>query len=233
VSDRLVERVFVKVPARRTESNGPQEWLRSQARRIGDLMPVSTLGRRTETGSLRSRDEFERLYFAMSDRLLIYLARRTADPETARDLWAETWARAYESRGRFRGSVQAEREAWLLGIARHVLAGYYKRGQVEQRGLSRLRLEPPAMSERDIDRIERRAGLGTLRVELKSALSELAADQREALELRIVQGLPYPEVASRMGINEPAARARVSRGLRALARALDASVADFELGDWT
>ena len=196
-------------------------------------MPVSKLGGRAGAGSLQTRDEFERLYFAMSDRLMLYLARRTADPETARDLWAETWARAYESRGRFRGSVQAEREAWLLGIARHVLASYYKRGRVERRALSRLQLEPPALSERDIERVERRAGLGTLRVELRAALTELADDQREALELRIVQGLPYPEVAARMGVNEPAARARVSRGLRALARALDSSVADFELGDWT
>jgi hypothetical protein len=35
-----------------------------------------------------------------------------------------------------------------------------------------------------------------------------------------------------MGVAEPAARARVSRGLRELAAAIDRGVADFELGDW-
>jgi RNA polymerase sigma factor (sigma-70 family) len=193
---------------------------------------VSFLGRRTGGVSLRSTQDFEELYFAMSDRLLTFLARRTADPETARDLWAETWARAYESRHRFRGKAAAEREAWVLGIARHVLSGYYKRGKVEQRAMARLELEPPAVSSRDLDRLERLAGLGVLREELRTALAQLAGDQQEALRLRIVEGLPYPEVARQMGVAEPAARARVSRGLRALAKAIDRNLADFELGDW-
>jgi RNA polymerase sigma-70 factor (ECF subfamily) len=206
--------------------------LRSQARRFGDLRTVSSFGRRGDQGSLRSQGDFEELYFAMSDRLLMFLTRRTADPETARDLWAETWARAYESRGRFRGSANAQREAWVLGIARHVLAGYYKRGKVERRALARLELEPPPISDRDLERLERRAALGFLREEMRSALAELASDQRDALQLRIVDGLPYPEVARRMGVKEPAARARVSRGLRVLAQSIDRGDVDFELGDW-
>jgi RNA polymerase sigma-70 factor (ECF subfamily) len=95
-----------------------------------------------------------------------------------------------------------------------------------------LELEPPPLSSRDLDRLDRLAGLGVLRDELRVALAELAADQREALQLRIVDGLPYPEVARRMGVAEPAARARVSRGLKALNKALDRNVADFEMGDW-
>ena len=76
------------------------------------------------------------------------------------------------------------------------------------------------------------AGLGVLRDELRAALSQLAGEQQEALRLRVVEGLPYPEVARRLGVAEPAARARVSRGLRALAKAIDRNLADFELGDW-
>lgn len=195
-------------------------------------MGVPALPRRRATLSLRSSQDFEELYFAMADRLLAFLARRTADPETARDLWAETWARAYESRDSFRGSVRAQGEAWLLGIARNLLASYYKRGSIEQRALARLELEPPPISPGDLERLERLAGLGVLRAELGAALAGLGRDQQQALRLRIVEGLPYPEVAARMGIAEPAARARVSRGLRALQQALDRNVADFELGGW-
>jgi RNA polymerase sigma factor (sigma-70 family) len=195
-------------------------------------MAVSILGRAKSSGALAAPADFEELYFAMADRLLLFLTRRTADPETARDLWAETWARAFESRGRFLGTATPEREAWVLGIARHVLAGYYKRGRVEQRAMARLKLEPPPISDRDLDRLERLAGLDELKSGLRVALAELADDQQWALELRIVEGLPYPEVARRMSVGEPAARARVSRGLRALAGALDRDVADFELGDW-
>jgi DNA-directed RNA polymerase specialized sigma24 family protein len=39
--------------------------------------------------------------------------------------------------------------------------------------------------------------------------------------MRVVDELPYATVASRLAISEPAARARVSRGLRALGAALD------------
>jgi RNA polymerase sigma-70 factor (ECF subfamily) len=41
------------------------------------------------------------------------------------------------------------------------------------------------------------------------------------VRLRVVDELPYPDVAARLGISEQAARARVSRALRALAGALD------------
>lgn len=207
-------------------------WLRSQARRLGDLVAVRIARRRSTAGSLDSREDFEALYFDVADRLLVFLGRKTADPEIAADLWSETWARAYESRVSFRGSVQAEKEAWVLGIARHVLAGYYKRGVVEHRAMDRLRLDRPSLTDSDLERLERAAGLGVLRSELRQALAELSGEQQHALQLRIVDGLPYPEVATRMGVNEPTARARVSRGLRALSESLDRNVADFELGGW-
>ena len=41
------------------------------------------------------------------------------------------------------------------------------------------------------------------------------------MRLRVVDELGYPAIATRLGISEQAARARVSRGLRALAGALD------------
>ena len=47
--------------------------------------------------------------------------------------------------------------------------------------------------------------------------------------MRVVDDLPYEEVARRLGVSEPTARARVSRGLRALQGALAASAA----GEWS
>jgi hypothetical protein len=52
-----------------------------------------------------------------------------------------------------------------------------------------------------------------------AAFGELRAQQREALWMHVVEELPYPEVSTALGLSEPAARARVSRGLRALRRA--------------
>jgi RNA polymerase sigma factor (sigma-70 family) len=73
----------------------------------------------------------------------------------------------------------------------------------------------------DIGEIERAAGLAAMRSALGAELEKLSGEQRDALQLRVVDELPYGEVARRLGITEPTARARVSRGLRALAVALE------------
>jgi RNA polymerase sigma-70 factor, ECF subfamily len=51
-------------------------------------------------------------------------------------------------------------------------------------------------------------------------LAELPDDQREAVRLRVLEDVPYQEIARRMKITAQVARARVSRGLRALNLAL-------------
>ena len=60
-----------------------------------------------------------------------------------------------------------------------------------------------------------------MRRELSAALASLSDPVRSAVQLRIVEELPYAEVARSLRISEPAARARVSRGLAALADLLD------------
>ena len=77
------------------------------------------------------------------------------------------------------------------------------------------------MSEDDVAGIDRRAGLAELRAALAVELARLSVEQRDALRLRVVEERSYAQVADALGISEQAARARVSRGLRALARALE------------
>jgi RNA polymerase sigma-70 factor (ECF subfamily) len=186
-------------------------------------------GSRSRPSALLDHSAFEDLYFRLSQRLLVFLTRRTADPEIAADLWSEAWARAFSSRDRYRGSSPEEEEAWVFGIARNVLSGYYKRGGAEQRALARLGLERPRLDPSDIDRLERLAGLGELRDALADALARLPEGQREALRLRVVHELPYDQVASRLSLSEQTARARVSRALRALGNLLDGEAANLDV----
>jgi RNA polymerase sigma factor (sigma-70 family) len=164
---------------------------------------------------------FSGLYRTAAQDVVVFFARRTYDPETAADLMAETFARAYLGRRRFRGSTEEEARAWLFGIARRRFAMYVRRGKAERRALRRLGLERPQLVEGEYARIEELAGLDAMRGTLAKHLSRLAPTQRRALELRVVRELPYPDVADRLGISEQAARARVSRALRALGSALD------------
>jgi RNA polymerase sigma-70 factor (ECF subfamily) len=96
-----------------------------------------------------------------------------------------------------------------------------RRAGAERRALRRAGVQAPALHSEELARIEELAALGELRSAVAAALAELAAEQREAVRLRIVEELGYAEVAGRLGISEQAARARVSRGLRAIAAALD------------
>ncbi len=156
-------------------------------------------------------------------RLLVWLTRRTYDAQLAVDLVGETYARALASRRRYTGDPADEEAlaAWTWGIARNVLRDALRRGRAERRALRRLDAEPPHLEPVELRRIEELAELGSLRAALAGALEELSADQREAVRLRVVDELAYPVVAARLGISEQAARARVSRGLRLLAVALE------------
>ena len=166
-------------------------------------------------------ERFSALYRDTAQNLVVFFARRTYDAEAAADLMAETFAKAYLGRRRFRGSTDEEARSWLFGIARRRFAMYVRRGKAERRALRRLGLERPQLVELDYTRIEELAGLDAMRETLAKHVSGLAPAQQVALELRVVRELPYPDVANRLGISEQAARARVSRALRALGSALD------------
>ena len=59
-------------------------------------------------------------------------------------------------------------------------------------------------------------------------MAALPEDQRRAVELRVVDEYGYADVAGTLGVSEQMARARVSRGLRALAHFLQDADTVFE-----
>jgi RNA polymerase sigma factor (sigma-70 family) len=166
-------------------------------------------------------DAFIALYERDAEPVLVFFTRRTLDVEVALDLTAETFAQAWRGWSRVRVDSVEEVQGWLFTIARRQLGRYLRRGHVERRVLSQIGLSVPALADDDIAEIERAAGLGAVRSALGAELKKLSEDQRRALQLRIVEELPYQEVARQLGTTEPTARARVSRGLRALAVALE------------
>jgi RNA polymerase sigma-70 factor (ECF subfamily) len=174
----------------------------------------------------RSRLDADRLaaaYERDARRLLVFFTRRTYDAQVAVDLVGETYARAFELRRRFAADARDADAvaAWVFGIGRNVLNEELRRGAAERRALRRAGVQAPALAGEELARIEELAALGELRAAVAGALAELGADQRDAVRLRVVEELDYAAVARRLGISEQAARARVSRGLRSLAAALD------------
>jgi len=142
------------------------------------------------------------------------------DPQAAMDLVGETFAAAFVARRRFRGSSDEELAAYLHGIARRQLSHWYRKGSARRKAMDRLGLERPALDDEAYARVEELAHSAPQRAAIRLALAELSGEQRQVLELRVVQEHSYAEIAGRLVISEQTARARVSRALRALERAL-------------
>jgi RNA polymerase sigma factor (sigma-70 family) len=168
-------------------------------------------------------DDYPRLYRRHAQSLLFYFQRRVHEPELARDLLAETFEGAIAGGPGFRGESESQLSGWLWSIARNTLAEQRRREQGEHSRARRLGRGRAALSDREIERIEELAGISELREEVSERLSELPAEQREAVRLRVLEDLSYREIAANMNTTTDTARARVSRGLRTMSVTLEAA----------
>lgn len=178
--------------------------------RLGKLSDEQLLAR-TQSDS----EAFGEFYDRYERRVLAFVRRATGRADLAADLAAEVFAAALVGAAGFepeRGSASG----WLFGIARHELADMWERGRVEDRARRRLGLEPLALTDELLERIDA-LGEGELALRLLAGLPE---DQRRAVEGRIVEERDYRELAAGLCCSESVVRQRVSRGLRALRRAM-------------
>jgi RNA polymerase sigma factor (sigma-70 family) len=175
-------------------------------------------------------DAFAEFYDRHAEDLLRYFARRTLDPDVAAaELTAETFAEAFASRFRYR-ERGAGAGPWLYGIARHELSRFFRAGAVQVRARQRLGIPERDVSDTDYERIEELIDFEKVGRAIADAMTELSAEQREAMTLRVIEGRPYEEVARMLACTEDTARARVSRGLKRLARLLDVGQPELEIG---
>jgi RNA polymerase sigma-70 factor, ECF subfamily len=161
-----------------------------------------------------------RQYERYAKSLLAFFQRRIGDPELALDLMAETFALALERRAQFRGSTDAQLSGWLWSIAQSVLREHQRRGKIARRGALQLGRERRALADVEMERIEDLAASETLRSSVARHLALLPREQREAVRLRIVDDLPYNEIARSLGVTPSAVRTRVARAMRQLRFAL-------------
>jgi RNA polymerase sigma factor (sigma-70 family) len=162
-------------------------------------------------------DAFAAFYRRHAVALAAFFLRRTRDREQAADLTAETFAAALQSRRRF-DPARGPAVAWLYGIARHQLARALEKGRVETRARRRLGIPPLALDDEALERVEA-ADAGA---DLAVLMHELPADERAAVEARVVGGRDYADIARDAATTEQAIRKRVSRGLARIRGRLEA-----------
>ena len=142
-----------------------------------------------------------------------YVRARLPDDADAEDVTSDVFLRAHRSLGSY-DPGQGSSRAWLIGIARHAVADWWRR-----RGREDLVAELPLLEADDGDpatAIGRRED-----AEGVQALLELLSErEQEALRLRFAAELPSAEVGAAMGISAPAARMLVHRAVTKLREVL-------------
>jgi RNA polymerase sigma factor (sigma-70 family) len=137
----------------------------------------------------------------------------------ASELVAETFAQAALSLRRFRDPGDGSALPWLFGIAKNLLRRYYERERVDRSARARLGMRE-RVDDPNLGRVEERDRAERMRPSLAAALATLPPGQRRALELRVIEELPYAQVASSLSCSEVAARIRVTRALGSLSARL-------------
>jgi RNA polymerase sigma-70 factor (ECF subfamily) len=162
-----------------------------------------------ETSIPNDVGDFHEQLTAILPRLRIYALSLTRNRDSADDLVHDTVIKALAGRNSFQPGTNLA--AWLFRIQRNEFIS----------GLRRLRPTVPvdsAIAETLSHPPHQESGL--IMREFLGAFSKLAATQREALLLAVVEGLPYEVIASHTGVSVGTVKSRISRARDLLERLL-------------
>ena len=147
---------------------------------------------------------FEELFHRYSPRLYGFLRKRSSNTQTIEDVFQRTFQKLHANRSRY--DITLPFSAWIFTICRNALFDELRKQQRTQ--------EAPAENyERLLSKIPTHK-TGT--IEKPDLLEDLSSAQKEAIELRYYEDLPFEEIALRLGTSPANARQLVSRGIRKL-----------------
>ncbi|MEU4552756.1 RNA polymerase sigma factor [Micromonospora violae] len=156
---------------------------------------------------------FERVFESSYHLVLRYCYRRTGDMERARELTQETFVVAW----RRRQDAPDQMLPWLYGIARRVLADYWRAGRARP-------VTVPLAELLDAGEVDGAFEAIALVQDLRLAFRSLSESDREVLRLVTWEDLDLAGVARVLGCRRPAAAVRLFRARQRLARLLGTPV---------
>jgi RNA polymerase sigma-70 factor (ECF subfamily) len=152
-------------------------------------------------------EAFDALYKALASRIRRYLQSLCRDASLADDLTQDTFLQMHRSRRTYQPGRPVT--PWVFAIARHV---YLMNRRATAR---RLRFEETVAADaRSMDATHDDARALADADQVRHALRDVPADQREALLMHHVHGWSFTEIAARLGIRVNAAKTRAFRGVR-------------------
>ena len=173
---------------------------------------------------------FEQLVAEHSGEVYALLYRLTSEAEEARDLTQETFLRAFQAIGRFRGD--ADLKTWIYRIAINQARNRWRWWRRRKRDVT-VSLDAPvgdreqtlvaSLSNADAINPEQATLAHERETRLHQALNGLRHSYREAVILRDIEGFSYEEIASALEISIGTVKSRLSRGRLELRRELEGS----------
>jgi len=162
---------------------------------------------------------FAAIYVRYVDTVFRFIYFRVGSKTVAEDLTSDTFLRALKRIGSFTWQGR-DLGAWLVTIARNLIADHFKSG--------RNRFEVSTAEVLDADQADREPESSPemavvdhlTHVTLLNAVKRLNREQQECIVLRFLQGFSVAETAQAMGKNEGAIKALQYRAVRALHRLL-------------
>jgi len=144
--------------------------------------------------------DFESLYEKYAPEVRRFALFLCGDRALADDITAETFLRAWSTRGRIR---ELTVKSYLFVVARNVHRDLERRGW-RRTELDETQTDPGASVHK---RLEQRQELETVLAELE----KLQETDRAALLMRTLDEMPYEEIAAALGMTPAAARVKVHR----------------------
>ena len=163
------------------------------------------------TGVSEPTDEMWREVLAQ---LRAFVRRRIADPDRVDDLVGDILVRIHQN---LHSVDDRERLAhWVFRVARNAVIDEYRRAA---RGREHLvpTLADAAIEEPELIDEDERGVVEELSMCLRPLLDGLPPEQRRAVELIDLEGLPQARAAQREGVSVSGMKSRVQRGRRRLA----------------
>ena len=174
---------------------------------------------------LRGLDQWFAAEVLPHERLLQrYLLRVWRNPSEVPDLVQEVYVRVYE---RAREQLPQQPKAFLFATARNLMTDHLRRSRVVS--IHTVHLVEGVEAVVDELSPERRLNARQELGRVAQAFDSLSDKCRDVIWFRRVEGLSQRETAERMGLKEDAIESQLSRGIRALARALFGSTAESDL----
>lgn len=179
--------------------------------------PDATVAELVDRAQSGDAEAFGRLYDRYLELVYRYIYYRVGGVALAEDLTSETFLRALRRIDSFSWQGR-DFAAWLVTIARNLIADHYKSGRYRLEITTEDILD--AAPQATADGPESQVLDALTNQTLLEAVRQLNPEQQECIVLRFLQGLSVNETALVMGKNDGAIKALQYRAVRALARLL-------------